>query len=248
MTGQRKITKSSLSWAFYDWANSAFATTVMAGFGPLFFKSFWAPDLDGASSTWVWGTTNSIIGLFIGVLAPVLGAYSDLGRFKKQFLGILAILGVLSTGYLFFIPQGDWLTAAVFYSLAVIGFSGGNIFYDSLIISICSKNERNRVSSLGFSLGYLGGGILFIINVLMYLYPSWFGLTSQVKAVQWSFITVAVWWALFSLPIFMNVKEKGSRSNYEGLLITTRNSFRAVLSTLKEIKKYRRVAIFLLHS
>ena len=241
----KKLTKSAWSWAFYDWANSAFATTVMAGFFPLFFKSYWATDFSAIESTAVIGTTNSLSGLFIMVLAPILGAYSDLGKLKKKLLAFFALLGVFSTGYLYFIPQGEWFIAAFFYTVAVIGFSGGNIFYDSLIVSVSDKQQRNKVSSLGFSLGYLGGGLLFIVNVLMYLNPSWFGLASEVEAVLWSFLSVAVWWAVFSLPTFMNVTEAGSSTISKSFLSKIKEAFGAVISTIKEIKKYKRVAIFL---
>jgi len=238
--------KRVISWALYDWANSAFATTVMAGFFPLFFKSFWAADLSPAESTAVIGTTNSLAGLLIVLLAPFLGAYSDLGKFKKKFLAFFALLGVLSTGYLYFIPQGDWVIAASLYALAVIGFSGGNIFYDSLIASVSKQDQRNKVSSLGFSLGYLGGGLLFVINVLMYLNPAWFGLSSQSEAILWSFVSVAVWWAVFSLPLFMSVEEKSHAEISKGLFKTITEAFKAVVSTLREIKKHKRVAIFLI--
>ena len=238
--------KRVISWALYDWANSAFATTVMAGFFPLFFKSFWAADLSPAESTAVIGTTNSLAGLLIVLLAPFLGAYSDLGKFKKKFLAFFALLGVLSTGYLYFIPQGDWVIAASLYALAVIGFSGGNIFYDSLIASVSKQDQRHKVSSLGFSLGYLGGGLLFVINVLMYLNPAWFGLSSQSEAILWSFVSVAVWWAVFSLPLFMSVEEKSNTEISKGLFENINEAFKAVASTLREIKKHKRVAIFLI--
>ena len=238
--------KRVISWALYDWANSAFATTVMAGFFPLFFKSFWAADLSPAESTAVIGTTNSLAGLFIMLLAPILGAYSDLGKLKKKFLAFFALLGVLSTGYLYFIPQGDWVIAASLYALAVVGFSGGNIFYDSLIVSVSKQDQRHKVSSLGFSMGYLGGGLLFVVNVLMYLNPAWFGLSSQSEAILWSFLSVAVWWAVFSLPLFMSVEEKSNAEISKGLFETITEAFKAVASTLREIKKHKRVAIFLI--
>jgi len=238
--------KRVISWALYDWANSAFATTVMAGFFPLFFKSFWAADLSPAESTAVIGTTNSLAGLFIMLLAPILGAYSDLGKLKKKFLAFFALLGVLSTGYLYFIPQGDWVIAASLYALAVIGFSGGNIFYDSLIASVSKQDQRHKVSSLGFSMGYLGGGLLFVINVLMYLNPAWFGLSSQSEAILWSFLSVAIWWVVFSLPLFMSVEEKSNTEISKGLFENITEAFKAVASTLREIKKHKRVAIFLI--
>jgi len=238
--------KKVISWALYDWANSAFATTVMAGFFPLFFKSFWAADLSPVESTAVIGTTNSLAGLFIMLLAPILGAYSDLGKLKKKFLAFFALLGVLSTGYLYFIPQGDWVIAASLYALAVIGFSGGNIFYDSLIVSVSKQDQRHKVSSLGFSMGYLGGGLLFVVNVLMYLNPAWFGLSSQSEAILWSFLSVAIWWAVFSLPLFMSVEEKSNTEISKGLFENITEAFKAVVLTLREIKKHKTVAIFLI--
>ena len=238
--------KRVISWALYDWANSAFATTVMAGFFPLFFKSFWAADLSPAESTAVIGTTNSLAGLFIMLLAPILGAYSDLGKLKKKFLAFFALLGVLSTGYLYFIPQGDWVIAASLYALAVVGFSGGNIFYDSLIVSVSEQDQRHKVSSLGFSMGYLGGGLLFVVNVLMYLNPAWFGLSSQSEAILWSFLSVAIWWVVFSLPLFMSVEEKSNTEISKGLFENITEAFKAVVSTLREIKKHKRVAMFLI--
>ena len=238
--------KKVISWALYDWANSAFATTVMAGFFPLFFKSFWATDLSPVESTAVIGTTNSFAGLLIMLLAPILGAYSDLGKIKKKFLAYFAILGVLSTGYLYFIPQGDWVIAASFYALAVVGFSGGNIFYDSLIVSVSKSDQRNKVSSLGFSMGYLGGGLLFVVNVLMYLNPAWFGLSSEIEAILLSFLSVAIWWTIFSLPLFINVEEESNNKISRGFFRTITEAFNEVASTLREVKKHKKIALFLL--
>ena len=238
--------KKVISWAFYDWANSAFATTVMAGFFPLFFKSYWATELSSVESTAVIGTVNSTAGLIIMVLAPILGAYSDLGKLKKKFLGFFVLIGVLSTGYLYFIPQGDWFLAAGLYTLAAIGFSAGNIFYDSLIVSVSREDQRNKVSSLGYSMGYLGGGLLFLINVLMYLNPAWFGLSSEVEAILWSFLSVAIWWAIFSIPLFKNVEETGNVDSSINIFRTILNAFNAVVQTMKEIKKHKRIALFLL--
>ena len=245
MNRQRKLSKNAWKWAFYDWANSGFATTVMAGFFPIFFKSFWAGDLDAAESTFVIGSINSLIGLLIAISAPILGAIADAGKPKKKFLFIFASLGILATGYLFFIPESSWKLAVAFYGLGVIGFSGGNIFYDALIVSVSSPDERNRTSSLGFSLGYLGGGLLFLINVLMYLYPQWFGLSGPADAVLWSFMSVAIWWFIFSLPLLLHVKEK------DDLLNTNKNNvvtaaFTNLLNTAKSVRNYKKVVIFLL--
>ena len=238
--------KKIVSWALYDWANSVFATTVMAGFFPIFFKSFWAADLSPIESTAAIGTANSLSGLFIMLLAPILGAFSDVRKIKKQFLAFFAATGILSTAYLYYIPQGDWFYAAFLYTLAAIGFSGGNIFYDSLIGSVSNDHERNKVSSLGYSLGYLGGGILFIVNVLMYLNPTWFGLASDIEAILYSFLSVSVWWAVFSIPLFLNVDEASNSSPSQSIWADISHSFKSVASTLKEVKKHKRAALFLI--
>jgi UMF1 family MFS transporter len=245
MEGQRKLNKKAWSWAFYDWANSGFATTVMAGFFPIFFKSYWAGDLDPAQSTFAIGSINSLVGLIIAISAPVLGALADVGRIKKRFLFAFALVGILSTGYLFFIPESSWKLAIIFYAFGVIGFSGGNIFYDALIIGVSKPDERNRVSALGFSLGYLGGGLLFLLNVLMYTKPTWFGLSSSIEAVLWSFLSVAIWWSIFSFPIFLNVKEENLEKNV-GPSSVVRVAFSNLYKTSKSIKKYKSAVIFLI--
>lgn len=245
MAGQRKLSKNAWKWAFYDWANSGFATTVMAGFFPIFFKSFWAGDLEAAQSTFVIGSVNSLIGLLIAISAPILGAIADAGKTKKRFLFIFAALGILATGYLFFIPESSWKLAVIFYGLGVIGFSGGNIFYDALIVSVSCPNERNRTSSLGFSLGYLGGGLLFLLNVAMYLYPQWFGLSGPADAVLWSFLSVAIWWFIFSMPLLLYVKETSDLVEKENNNIIS-TAFTNLLSTAKSVRNYKKVVIFLL--
>ena len=242
----KKLNKSAWSWALYDWANSAFATTVMAGFFPLFFKSYWASNFSDAESTFAIGSVNSLVGLLIAFSAPVLGALADAGDSKRKFLFSFAFLGIIATGYLFFIPESSWKLAVVFYGIGVIGFSGGNIFYDSLLVTVSKEKERNRVSALGFSLGYLGGGILFLLNVAMFLYPNWFGLENQIEAVVWSFLSVAVWWLIFSLPIYLNVKEPVQNASKKQINTVIADAFENLLNTAKSIKKFKSAVIFLL--
>ena len=247
MNSKKKIiNKEVLSWAFYDWANSAFATTVMAGFFPIFFKSYWAGELSGPeSSAWL-GTANSISGLAIVCIAPFLGALADITNKKKLFLGLFAFLGIITTGSLFFIAQGMWLTAMSVYIFACIGFSGGNVFYDSLLINVSSTENRNRVSALGYSLGYLGGGFLFVLNVAMYQSPEFFGLKSITEAVLFSFLSVSVWWGFFSIPILKYVKENSSNKIEIKITYLITQSFQRVLSTFKDIRKYKTLSLFLL--
>ena len=246
MTVTKRYTfREKISWSLYDWANSVFATTVLAGFFPLFFKSYWAGDLDDATSTALLGTASSVAGLIIVLIAPILGAMADLSRNKKMFLLIFALLGIISTSILFFISYGFWEWSLIIFSLSIIGFSGANIFYDSLLIDVSSNEDRNYVSSMGYALGYLGGGILFLINVLMYLYPSYFNLNSQVEGILYSFLSVAIWWFIFSIPLFLFVKQKnfGDTADFK---YPIKQSFIRVLNTFKEIKKYKAVLIFLI--
>ena len=247
MNSEKKIVnKEVLSWAFYDWANSAFATTVMAGFFPIFFKSYWAGDLSGPeSSAWL-GTANSVSGLAIVCIAPFLGALADITNKKKLFLGLFAFLGIITTGSLFFIAQGMWVTAMLVYVFACIGFSGGNVFYDSLLINVSSDQDRNRVSALGYSLGYLGGGFLFVLNVAMFQSPEFFGLKSITEAVLFSFLSVSVWWGVFSIPIFRFVNENPINKveiKASSLFI---QSLQRVISTFKDIRQYKTLSFFLL--
>ncbi len=241
---KRYTFREKFSWALYDWANSVFATTVLAGFFPLFFKSYWAADLDDATSTAFLGSASSLAGFIIVLIAPFLGAMADLSRRKKSFLLIFALLGIISTSSLFFISFGYWQWSLIIFGLSTIGFSGANIFYDSLLIDVSTKEDRNYVSSMGFALGYLGGGILFLINVLMYLYPSYFYLESQTEGILYSFLSVGIWWAVFSIPLFLFVNQRKYKelTSYKNPL---KDSFLRLISTFREIRKYKAVVIFL---
>ncbi len=186
-------------WAIYDWANSAFATTVIAGFFPIFFKQYWSFGADVNTSTALLGMGNSIASLIVALLAPVLGAIADRGSLRKRLLILFAYLGVLMTASLFLIDKGNWAWAIVIYALGNIGFAGANVFYDSLLPGVAGREDIDYVSGLGFGLGYLGGGLLFLLNVWMTLSPATFGLPDAVYAVRVSFVTVAVWWGLFTI-------------------------------------------------
>ncbi|MGH0054332.1 MAG: MFS transporter, partial [Sphaerochaetaceae bacterium] len=167
--------RSIFAWAFYDWANSAFATTVMAGFFPVFFDAYWAVGASSQEGTFYLGLANSLGSLIVALLAPVLGAIADWGTYKKRLLAFFALIGSVMTASLYILQMGNWPLAVLFYSVAVVGFSGANTFYDALLPLVASEKKVDFVSSLGYSLGYIGGGVLFLINVLMYINPSWFG-------------------------------------------------------------------------
>jgi MFS transporter, UMF1 family len=233
-----------IAWSFYDWANSAFATTVMAGFFPVFFKQYWSVGTDVSVSTFHLGTANSCASIIVALMSPILGAMADKGGAKKMFLFFFAAMGIVMTGALACVAKGAWQNAALLYVLATGGFFGGNVFYDSLLVSVAGEKRVHSVSALGYSLGYLGGGLLFALNVMMTLSPSTFGLADVSEAVRMSFASVAVWWGLFSLPLFFFVPEPRTGNERVGLS-WMKSGFRQLGSTLREIRKLKVVMVFL---
>ena len=190
--------KAVWGWALYDWANSAFATTVMAGFFPVFFKQYWSHGADVNLSTAQLALGNSLAGIAMALLAPVLGAVADRSAATKRLLLLFAYLGVLATAALYWVERGCWQWAIVLYAIGVVGFSGANVFYDALLPSVAPAGRLDTVSSLGYALGYLGGGLLFLVNVLMATRPEWFGIADGAAAVRLAFVSVAVWWGGFT--------------------------------------------------
>ena len=237
--------KSILAWSFYDWANSAFATTVMAGFFPVFFKEYWSTTDSVTLSTWYLGLGNSIASIIVAALAPFIGAIADRGTAKKKLLIFFAFLGIIATGGLWIVNQGHWQIAILFYIIASIGFMAGNIFYDSLLPAVASKDKFDYTSSMGFSLGYIGGGLLFLINVLMYLQPHFFGIPDGETAIRLSFISVAVWWAVFSIPIILFVKEPKIHDPI-GICSAVKEGWGQLISTLTKIRELKVVGTFLM--
>ena len=237
--------KSILAWSLYDWANSAFATTVMAGFFPVFFKEYWSTTDNVTLSTWYLGLGNSIASILVAALAPFIGAIADRGTAKKKLLIFFAFLGIIATGGLWIVNQGHWQIAILFYIIASIGFMAGNIFYDSLLPAVASKDKFDYTSSMGFSLGYIGGGLLFLINVLMYLQPHYFGIPDGATAIRLSFISVAVWWAVFSIPLILFVKEPKIHDKI-GIFSSIKEGWRQLVSTLSKIRQFKVVVTFLM--
>ena len=235
--------KAILGWSLYDWANSAFATTVIAGFFPVFFKQFWSAGADTNVSTARLGAANSIAGIIVALLAPLLGAIADKGTSRKKFLFFFTYTGVVMTSSLYMVSEGNWPTAIMLYILASVGFSGGNIFYDSLITGVASEKKLDFVSALGFSLGYLGGGLLFAVNVWMTLSPDTFGFADAGEAVRISFLTVGIWWAVFSIPIFLFVKEPAGEA-LSGMK-AVKAGFVQLTDTFHELRHLKTVFLFL---
>ncbi len=235
-----------LSWALYDWGNSAFATTVMAGFFPIFFKQYWSVGVSSVESTALLGTANSISSFALGALSPILGALADRTRGRKKLLLFFTFIGAVSASSLYFIERGEWAWAAAFYVASSIGFFGGQSFYDALLPAVAKPKEMDQVSGLGYGLGYLGGGVLFAINVAMTLKPTFFGLTDAAEAVRVSFFMVGIWWLLFSVPLMINVKEPDSEGTSDTFFKMTTDAFKNVVTTFRHIREVKNVFLFLI--
>lgn len=235
-----------LSWCLYDWANSAFATTIMAAVLPFFYSSVAGANLSKTMASSYWGYTNTVAMLLVAILAPILGALADHGGMKKKFLAGFASLGVTATAFLVMVSKGDWMLASLLYIFGMLGFAGGNNFYDSLLPHVAGNEEIDRISSYGYALGYLGGGILLILNLAMILKPSFFGLPDAEWGARYSFVTVAIWWAVFSIPLLRNVPEPAVVPIEGESAHPIQASFQRLSLTFHNLKKYREAFKFLI--
>ena len=233
-----------VAWALYDWANSAFATTVMAGFFPVFFKQYWNAGVAATESTFRLGLTNGIAALVIALLAPVLGAIADRSSSRIRMLMVFTVLGAAATAGLALVSQGHWLLASALYLTASLGFWSGIVFNDALLLDVAQPEEYDLVSGYGYALGYLGGGLLFALNVAMTLRPALFGLEDATEAVRLSFVMVGAWWLVFALPCVMLVKERrtGAAARPAEAI---RQGLRELGHTIHELRRYRHIVLFL---
>lgn len=238
-----RLPKGAVSWALYDCANSAFALTVLAGFFGPFFQGYWA---DGSASALSWqGYTVSIAGLLTMLLAPFLGALGDRGRARKRFLCAFMVTGSLATVGLALVGPGQWQIASLVYVVASVGFYCANIFYDSLLPSVSGRGDRHFVSGLGFSVGYFGSVLLFCLQVLATQKPEIFGLSGTVAAIKLSFLSVALWWALWSIPLFRNVPGGVSQSG-KSAGAAIRGSLEELTRLIGEVARYRKEVLWFL--
>jgi UMF1 family MFS transporter len=233
------------AWALYDWANSAYATTVMVVFFPLFFKQTLTVGQSATTSTFWLGVANGTSSFILAILAPWLGALADKASAHVRLLVVFTFIGVIPTAMLAFIGGGDWRTGAVLFAISSIGFWGGMIFYDSMLVKVAPRDRMDSVSGFGYALGYLGGAVLLTINVLMYGKPEWFGLASKDAAIRMSFITVAVWWVLFALPLFRQGLPQTAKTSV-AMGEAMRAGFTELVRTFHEVRKLRPVILFLL--
>jgi len=240
---EKQHKRAITAWTMYDWANSAFATTIMAAVLPIYYSSVAANDLEPYQATSAWGYTTTIALLLAAVLTPILGTYADVRGSKKKFLTFFAMLGVLGAALLFFVQTGDWLKASIFYIIGNIGFSGSLVFYDSLLPHVARPEEIDKVSSRGYAMGYLGGGLLLAINLVMIMFTpeNVTGLMTRL-----SFVTVAIWWLVFSIPILRIVSEPPHKIlPGEEKVNPLSASFTRLVETFRKLKHYRQLFKFI---
>jgi UMF1 family MFS transporter len=234
------------SWAFIDWANSAFAIVVMTAFFPIFFKDYWAdvPGMTAERSTFYLGLANTCSSIVAAVLAPLLGSIADQGNNKKQFLLGFTLLGCLATALLPLAAQGQYGLAATLYACAALGFSGNNMFTDALLTDVAAPSRYDRISALGYALGYIGSGVLFVGCSLLVKEPARFGLAGPVAAMHLSFWITAGWWLLFTLPALLWVRESPATPAAGAGSAFTRG-FRQLVATFRDLRGDRRLLYFL---
>lgn len=236
--------KKVFAWALYDWGNSAFATTVIAGFFPVFYSAL-SSDLSVRDSQFWFNTTLALSSALVAIAAPVLGAIADSGGSRKKFLATFSMLGILMCVGLAWVGAGMWWAALIVYGLGQIGFSGSMIFYDALIVEVSSEEDMDVVSGYGYALGYIGGGLLFLINVLMVTQFEWFGIPDQDIALSLSFVSVGIWWAAFMLPLLYVVEEPGKPAAVSKTKII-RQGFSHLVATFREIRELKHILLFLI--
>jgi len=232
----------------YDWANSAFYTTIVAAVFPIYYRTVAAggqSDAD-ATSRYAWATAIAIF--IVAVVAPLLGAVADFAALKKRMLAVFLALGASSTAAMFWITEGDWSLALVLFAIANVGVAGSIVFYESLLPHLVREDELDRVSSAGYALGYLGGGTLLAVNLLMIQRPALFGIPDTATATRLTFVSVAIWWVVFSIPLFRRVPEPavqlgpGEQLGANALLAGARR----LGVTFRELRRYRQAFVLLL--
>ncbi len=238
-----KLSREIKAWISYDLGNSAFATTVLAAFFPIFYNQYWSSNIDSTLSAQYLSWTLVISNLTLLFTAPLIGAITDISKSTKKLFISMVMISIIGTGLLYTLEAGLWLYALIFFGIANYFFSASNVIYDKILVQIASPSLFSKISGYGYAWGYFGGGFLFLINACMSLYPELFGLSSQAEAIRWSFITVSIWWFIFLIPLAVTYKEPSTKV-VENQVI--RNSFKNLINTFISISQYRNAFIFLI--
>jgi UMF1 family MFS transporter len=232
------VTPEQRAWAWYDWANSVYFTTVITAVFPSFYSTYAAKGLEPAQATARFGLITTISVAAIAIVSPVLGALADYSGVKKLLLGIFMAIGVVSCAAMVLIGEGDITLASVLFFIGNIGVSGSLVFYDSLLPHVAKPEETDKVSSAGYAMGYVSGGVLLLINLAWILKPGMFGFANSVSAIRASFVSVALWWAVFSIPLFRSVPEPPTSGSHGGGSAIG-EAFKRLGRTFHEVRKYR---------
>jgi len=237
--------KNIFAWALYDWANSVYATLVIAGFFPVVFKHYWAGNLTTEQSTFWLGSANGIASLLIVIAAPVLGAIGDISSIRKHMLFGFMLLGALATASFYSVDAGSWEIALSLYVLGTVGFMAANVFYDSLLVNVSNETNVDKVSGLGYALGYLGGGLLLAVGVYLSQNYAQLGFASAMDTLLVSFVLAALWWFMFSLPLMAWVRETrlSTRDTSQGFM---QQVFADTWRSLRHVFQHRQIGLFLL--
>jgi UMF1 family MFS transporter len=239
----RKIVNS---WAMYDWANSAFMATVVAVMFPLFYGHMVTGTGRREATATAYLLYSSAIALLVAaVMSPVLGAIADHTGGRKRYLGAFLAMGVAATALFAFLGPTSFLWGSFLFILANIGFAGAEVFYESLLPHIAQRNDMDQISARGYAFGYLGGGLLLLVNALWFAKPGWFFMPSRDFAMRASFLSVAVWWAVFSIPLFRNVPEPPKVALTRETINAVSAGFQRLGQTLSRITRYRQLLLFL---
>jgi UMF1 family MFS transporter len=244
------------AWALYDWANSAMVTTIIAAVFPIYYSEVAGAGLRPEVATQRFAIASTVGMAIIAFLSPILGAVADARPIKKRLLGLFMAVGVAAVAAMYFIQRGDWVLASLLFIVANVGANGSFVFYDALLPHIAREDEIDRVSSAGYALGYAGGGILLVLNLAWIMKPGWFGLPSGPDLTvaqatlpsRLSFLSVAVWWLVFSIPLFRRVPEPKvglEGGNRPGTNPVTA-AFSDLLETFRELRRYRQAFLMLL--
>ena len=242
-SSNKTFTRTVKSWIAYDAGNSAFATTVVAAFFPIFYLEFWASNLPKIEASIYLNWTLVVCNVSILLSGPVIGAITDINQSTKKSLTIFTLTSVFFVGLLYFLSAGSWIYALVFFGIANFCFCIAQIPYDKILTKIAPPEKFSIISNQGYAWGYAGGGLLFIVNALMSIYPESFGLASQSDAIRVSFLMVSIWWLLFLIPLLVNFKETTNNQRSKGIVIS---SLKNIVTTLKSVYQYKNAFLFLI--